>query len=291
VYYNGVALGVKGFNQYVRMVYHGLVIPGIMKDLQLSVPAARKLINRHFPSVKVTRERASSAGTGAASGSASTPQQNDLASPSQDGAVSLPLSRTSTMSLSQASIDDTLEESQMESPASPLAWEMESPASPLDSQMEWPASPLASQAQQEPIKVKVETTGGITGRTAADDDPDAPDYVSEDVEQRFVDRVKEETKFAYVRVNDRWEVGFAVSPGGPGFPNWPPPTYRQTSFVNGIATTQGGSHVRHVQNQIEKAVMDEIRAKHKGTKIQPVVVRSHCCIFVNVRRVRSEAIK
>ena len=72
-------------------------------------------------------------------------------------------------------------------------------------------------------------------------------------------------------VNSRWEVAFAVSDG----------QFRQVSFVNSIATTQGGNHVDHVANQLVKKLMESVDKKNKGAALKPFQVRAHLWIFVN----------
>lgn len=75
-------------------------------------------------------------------------------------------------------------------------------------------------------------------------------------------------------VNDHWELGFAVSDG----------TFNQVSFVNSIATTAGGTHVKYVTDQIIDKLMDELNKKEKGKKkvmIKPSQIRSNMFLFVN----------
>ena len=170
VYYNGVALSIKGFSQYVQLVYRGLMVPGIMKDLKLTVPAARKLILKHFAPVKIKAD--SSRNAAKAKGEAENLMLSQQSEADRD-----------VLDLSQASQE-----------ASQMSQSQDAPM-----------------PQDEPAVVKVEV-GGVGA--------EADDEVDEFVEQEFVNRVKAETKFAYAKINDRWEVGFAASPGGPGFPNW-----------------------------------------------------------------------
>jgi DNA topoisomerase II len=66
---------------------------------------------------------------------------------------------------------------------------------------------------------------------------------------------------------DRWTV--VVAPSDSGF--------QHVSFVNGICTTKGGSHVDHVSNGITSGIIDEL-----GKKIQlrPQYVKSTMFLFV-----------
>jgi DNA topoisomerase-2 len=55
----------------------------------------------------------------------------------------------------------------------------------------------------------------------------------------------------------------------------------QVSFVNGIATTKGGTHVDYVANQIATRVMDILNKKDKNAKMKLHTVKSHLWVFVN----------
>lgn len=75
-------------------------------------------------------------------------------------------------------------------------------------------------------------------------------------------------------VNDRWELAFAVSDG----------SFNQVSFVNSIATTAGGTHVKYVSDQIVDKLMEELGKKAKGKlklMIKPNQIRAHMFVFVN----------
>lgn len=75
-------------------------------------------------------------------------------------------------------------------------------------------------------------------------------------------------------INDRWELAFAVSDG----------SFNQVSFVNSIATTSGGTHVKYVSDQIINKLVENLNKKAKGKKklmIKPVDVRNNMFIFIN----------
>ncbi|XP_077544092.1 DNA topoisomerase 2-alpha-like [Haemaphysalis longicornis] len=74
-------------------------------------------------------------------------------------------------------------------------------------------------------------------------------------------------------VSSRWEVAVTLSATA---------EFRQMSFVNGIATTKGGSHVDYVAEQMVKKVLDAVKKKNKaGVKIQSKQVKDYLWIFVN----------
>ncbi|KAJ7171777.1 DNA topoisomerase II [Mycena crocata] len=75
----------------------------------------------------------------------------------------------------------------------------------------------------------------------------------------------------YERINNRWEVGFAVSDG----------TFQQVSFANSISTTKGGTHVGLIADQISKNLLAAIGKKNKGATVKAAQIKSHMWIFVN----------
>lgn len=81
------------------------------------------------------------------------------------------------------------------------------------------------------------------------------------------------TTIVHEVINDRWELAFAVSDGN----------FNQVSFVNSIATTAGGTHVKYVSDQIINKLMDELNKGKKGKKamIKPQQIKNHIFIFIN----------
>lgn len=55
----------------------------------------------------------------------------------------------------------------------------------------------------------------------------------------------------------------------------------QVSFVNGIATIKGGTHVDYVTNQISNYIMSVANKKKKNANIKAHVVKNHLWVFVN----------
>ena len=71
----------------------------------------------------------------------------------------------------------------------------------------------------------------------------------------------------------RWEVIVALSDAG---------QFQQCSFVNGVCTFRGGTHVNHVADAVVNQLTERIKKKHKSCKnIKPIHVKSHLWIFVN----------
>jgi len=55
----------------------------------------------------------------------------------------------------------------------------------------------------------------------------------------------------------------------------------QVSFVNGIATTRGGTHVDYVTNQIATHVMKILNMKMKSANMDVYDVKNHLWVFIN----------
>lgn len=75
------------------------------------------------------------------------------------------------------------------------------------------------------------------------------------------------------RINDRWDVAFAVSDGN-GF--------NQVSFVNSIATTSGGTHVNYITDQLVTKVSEYMKKKNaRSAAIRPAQIKNNMFVFVN----------
>lgn len=97
-------------------------------------------------------------------------------------------------------------------------------------------------------------------------------YYEENPEETTKKIVYEEGDHINEETFSRWRVGVVFDPNA---------GYRQISYVNGIYTFQGGSHERHVVDQIINALIDHIKSKHKDLKIKPVQVRENLTFFIN----------
>ncbi|RPA80032.1 type II DNA topoisomerase [Ascobolus immersus RN42] len=75
-------------------------------------------------------------------------------------------------------------------------------------------------------------------------------------------------------INDRWEVGFAVSDG----------TFHQVSFVNSIATPQGGNHVNVIADQLCDRITAKLKKLNKGgATLKPAQIKQNFFLFVNAQ--------
>ena len=84
------------------------------------------------------------------------------------------------------------------------------------------------------------------------------------------------TKFeaprVYEKVNERWEVCVT---------NNPYDKFTQVSFVNGITTSDGGTHVDYLTNQVVSKLKEQLEKKHKDLTIRPAYIKDNLLIFVN----------
>lgn len=81
---------------------------------------------------------------------------------------------------------------------------------------------------------------------------------------------EERHKHSYCRVNERWELAVRVSNIG----------FQQVSFVNSIATTRGGTHVKYILDQIIARVTEQAKKRNK-TDVKPHQIKPHLFLFVN----------
>ncbi|KAH6759755.1 topoisomerase II [Perilla frutescens var. frutescens] len=75
-------------------------------------------------------------------------------------------------------------------------------------------------------------------------------------------------------VHDRWQICISRSEG----------QFQQVSFVNGIATIKGGTHVDYVTNKVAShlvTVMNNKNKKNKSFDLKPHNVKNHLWVFVN----------
>lgn len=77
-----------------------------------------------------------------------------------------------------------------------------------------------------------------------------------------------DSKCIVEQVNDRWAIGCCLSRDD---------KFEQVSFVNGIVTPLGGTHVNYVTNQIVKQISNKMS---KNMNIKPVYIKNSLMVFV-----------
>ena len=83
---------------------------------------------------------------------------------------------------------------------------------------------------------------------------------------------EEESVKVYEQAHDRWKVGAVYRPDG---------GYEQLSYVNGICTYKGGTHVKYVADQIADKLITIIKKKHKTINLKPQQIKDQLTIFVD----------
>lgn len=76
----------------------------------------------------------------------------------------------------------------------------------------------------------------------------------------------------YQEFSERWKIGVLFDKNA-GF--------TQVSFVNGVCTYQGGSHITHVVDQICTHLITYIKEKHKGLTVKSSHIKENMTIFID----------
>lgn len=76
--------------------------------------------------------------------------------------------------------------------------------------------------------------------------------------------------------SERWKIGIGTSLG----------SMQQVSFVNGVETKDGGTHVDFVTSQVVESVRARLKKKHK-VDLRPAEIRNHMFVFVSCDIVNS----
>jgi DNA topoisomerase-2 len=84
--------------------------------------------------------------------------------------------------------------------------------------------------------------------------------------------IKEREPVVYEKMNERWEFAVTLNPYD---------KFTQVSFVNGISTADGGTHVDLITNQIIYKLKEQLEKKHKDITIRPAYIKDNLLIFVN----------
>ena len=100
------------------------------------------------------------------------------------------------------------------------------------------------------------------------------DYVDLYIKDKYFD---EEAKVEFPKIEanstERWEVIFSMTDG----------TFQQVSFVNGICTSKGGTHVNYIIDQIIDRIAENIRKKAKEIKLNNNQIKQNIWIFLNCK--------
>lgn len=92
----------------------------------------------------------------------------------------------------------------------------------------------------------------------------------EDYIKLYYDKLPSE--LVYQEFNERWRVGMLFDQNS---------GYRHVSFVNGICTFQGGTHVNHVLDQLSKELIKYIKEKNKNTTVKASYIKENITLFID----------
>ena len=103
---------------------------------------------------------------------------------------------------------------------------------------------------------------------------DFSEYADLYIKNRYFD---EENKILYPKIlvnsTERWEVIFSMTDG----------SFQQVSFVNGICTSKGGTHVNYILDQILERILDTIKKKAKDIKLNTNQIKQNIWVFLNCK--------
>lgn len=84
----------------------------------------------------------------------------------------------------------------------------------------------------------------------------------------------EHKKVIDVTTHERWKVCAVYDPTDQL-------EHQNISFVNGICTSRGGTHVEQVTNQVVNKLKDAVQKKVKGLQIKPTMIKENLLFFVD----------
>jgi DNA topoisomerase-2 len=103
---------------------------------------------------------------------------------------------------------------------------------------------------------------------------DFSEYADLYIKNRYFD---EDSKVLYPKIlansTDRWEVIFSMTDG----------SFQQVSFVNGICTSKGGTHVNYILDQILERILETIKKKAKDIKLNTNQIKQNIWVFINCK--------
>ena len=89
--------------------------------------------------------------------------------------------------------------------------------------------------------------------------------------QDYIELYPSSTPKIYANLSERWEIGVCVSPND---------KFEQISFVNGISTPNGGTHVDSITKILTSGVVKQIKKKNKKD-VQEKYVKNYLSVYLN----------
>ena len=90
--------------------------------------------------------------------------------------------------------------------------------------------------------------------------------------KKYMELYYDNESIFYDDKNERWKVGCIFMPDS---------NQEVISFVNGISTYRGGTHVNHVVDKVVKNLITEMKKKEKDIKVSSTIVKDNLIFFVN----------
>lgn len=78
--------------------------------------------------------------------------------------------------------------------------------------------------------------------------------------------------YVYQCFNENWSIGIIYDNSKDN---------KIISFVNGLFTEHGGTHVNYIKDQLLKKITEEVKTKHKNLKIKNSTIMDNLSIFIN----------
>ena len=112
----------------------------------------------------------------------------------------------------------------------------------------------------------------FNGMTDNDEELEQVDKLDETINDVANDNNDEAYKLFFEKVNENWEVGFMYAPDIG--------VMEQVSFVNGICTYHGGSHVNYITDSLISILKEMVLKKHKDITIKPNQIKENLIVFL-----------
>jgi DNA topoisomerase II len=96
--------------------------------------------------------------------------------------------------------------------------------------------------------------------------------INENAFKKYIELYYPKSEIFFDESNERWKIGCLYIPDS---------NSKVVSFVNGISTYNGGTHVNHVCDQVVKPLIEAIKKKEKDLKITPAIIKDNLVFFVN----------
>ena len=98
------------------------------------------------------------------------------------------------------------------------------------------------------------------------------ELIEQNTFKKYIGLYYDDENLVYEKINEEWQIGIKYIPDN---------NFQQYSFVNGINTFNGGTHVKYITDPIIDRIITSIKKKKKDLKIKPSIIKENLVIFVN----------